>query len=352
MVRPLSSSGVSDGAPSSQPAVQPRPPASLAYRVMAMLGPDFSMFLFFLCIFLGLAFVYGAHFHLWGEGSILIAGGVGGGLVLLRFLWSLRAFMERRPGEWQKFLVGSKQVLRDWGPLILLTIVFENLHAYTGLIRKIPIDDWLYAFDLRLFGVEPTVWAGRFAHPLVTDYMAFAYGLYFILPMILITFLSLRRRRADFREMATSVILHMCVGFLGFICFPAGPPRFYGPFLAGVFQPPVLPSFGLFALQQSAFDEANPVATHSSFPSMHCALAMLTLLYAWRFGDAVFPRYKKLYFWICLPLVVSLWVSTVYLRHHWVLDCVAGWILGIGCYLVTPWIRKRWPEAERIAHSD
>jgi len=148
-------------------------------------------------------------------------------------------------------------------------------------------------------------------------------------------------------------VLHMCIGFLCFILFPAGPPRFYEPLaLHGGFDPPQLHSyFGLWEWSQGAWDSANPVRDHSSFPSMHCAIALMTLLYGWRFGAGVFPRRPRLFFWLCLPVVVSLWLSTVYLRHHWVPDCLAGMVLGVFCFRVTPILRRRWPGAEAAAHG-
>jgi hypothetical protein len=323
----------------------PAAPRGRAVRLVAALGPDFTLFFFFLALFCTLGVIYGASFHLW-EGSIFIAAGAAGGLIGARFLFRARSIISDEPGARAAFRAAAREILRDWGPLILVTVVFENLHNFTGVIRKIPIDDQLYALDVRWFGVEPTVWAGRFAHPILTDYMSFAYGLYFILPMILAVMLSYRARRADFRELATSVVLHMCVGFLLFIVFPAGPPRFYEPLLHGQFQPPHLTSFlGLFEWSQDVWDTANAVKTHSSFPSMHCCIAMLTLVYAWRFGDAVLPGARRAYFWLCLPLVVSLWLSTVYLRHHWVPDCFAGIALAIACVIITPWLRRIWPKA-------
>ncbi len=343
MYEPASSLTLS---PSERPA-----PSGLG-RALAFLGPDFTLFLFFFTIFVALGVIYGGTFHLAGEGSIVISGGIGGALIGVRFLYRARGILADTADERSKFKSASIRILRDWGPMILLVVVFENLHHYTGLIRKVPIDDSLYALDMKVFGVEPTVWIGQFAHPLLTDWFAFVYGLYFILPMILATMLSLRGRRPDFRELATSVVLHMCIGFLFFIVFPAGPPRFYGPLVHGGFHPPQLTSFfGLWEWSQGAWDSANPVRTNSSFPSMHCAIAMMTLLYGWRFGSAVFPRRPRLFFWLCLPLVVSLWVSTVYLRHHWVPDCLAGMLLGVVCFQITPILRRKWPGAEAAAHA-
>jgi membrane-associated phospholipid phosphatase len=333
-----------------QPAesLGPITPATPAHhRVLAYLGPDFTLFLIFLAIFVGLCIAFGGQFHIAGEGSILIAGGIGGGLVAIRFAWRAPAILAGRADERDKFLSASRRILRDWGPMILLVIVFENLHSYTGLIRKVPIDDTLYNIDVAMFGVEPSVWAGKLANPWLTDYFSFAYSLYFILPMILALALTLRGRRADFRELTTSVVLHMCIGFLCFIIFPAGPPRYYAPLLHGGFDPPQLVgAFGLYELSNGAFDSANPVSTNSSFPSMHCAIGLMTLLYGWRFGAGVSPRHPRLFFWICLPLVVSLWLSTIYLRHHWVPDIAAGMTLGIICFKITPFLRRKWPGTE------
>ena len=168
---------------------------------------------------------------------------------------------------------------------------FESMETYTGVIRKIGIDGALYRVDLRLFGVEPTVWAGRLSHPLLTDWMSLTYGLYFILPMVVACALSLRGRRHDLRELSTAIILQMGIGFVLFLLFPAGPPRFYAPLVNGGFFPAQLHSLtGLYEVQQSAFDTVDPLRIRSAFPSLHCSIALLTLFYAWRFGDALFPK--------------------------------------------------------------
>jgi membrane-associated phospholipid phosphatase len=326
--------------------VAPIERAGTLARVLAFLGPDFTLFLFFLGIYIALGIIYGASFPVLAESSIVLSSGIAVVLVMVRFLWGAGAIVSDHPGARLQFLTSSRQILRDWGPMILLTVVYENLHGYTGLIRKIPIDAQLYALDVRIFGVEPSVWAGRFASSLLTEWLGFTYNLYFVLPMVLATLLAVRAHRQDFREFTTAIVLHMCTGFLLFLVFPAGPPRFYPPLLQGAFQTPLAPSLsGLYELTQGGMDLANPISSHSSFPSMHCASSMLTLLYAWRFGGLITPRRPRLLFWTFLPLVVSLWCSTVYLRHHWVPDCAAGIALGTACYFATPWLRTWWPPA-------
>jgi membrane-associated phospholipid phosphatase len=322
-------------------------------RALAFLGPDFTFFLLFLGVFIALGLIFGGHFHVAGEGSIVIVTGLAAGLVSVRFFYRAPSIVMGVGDERSKFFGAARRILRDWGPMILLVVVFENLHAYTGLIRKIPIDQHLYNIDVSVFGVEPSAWVGKhLATPVLTDWFALSYGMYFIMPMILATMLSVRGRRADFRELATSVVLHMCIGFTFFILFPAGPPRFYAPLMHGGFEPQHLHSyFGLWEWSQGQWDAANPVRTNSSFPSMHCAIAMMTALYGWRFGSAVFPRRPRLFFWLCLPMVISLWCSTIYLRHHWVPDCVAGMLLGVVCFKITPVVRRLWPGAEAAVNT-
>jgi membrane-associated phospholipid phosphatase len=334
-------------------ALREQRPEPAAVRALAFLGPDFTFFLLFLGVFIALGVIFGGHFHVAGEGSIVIVTGLAAGLVSVRFFYRAPSIVMGVGDERSKFFGAARRILRDWGPMILLVVVFENLHAYTGLIRKIPIDQHLYNIDVSVFGVEPSAWVGKhLATPVLTDWFALSYGMYFIMPMILATMLSVRGRRADFRELATSVVLHMCIGFTFFILFPAGPPRFYAPLMHGGFEPAHLHSyFGLWEWSQGQWDAANPVRTNSSFPSMHCAIAMMTALYGWRFGSAVFPRRPRLFFWLCLPMVISLWCSTIYLRHHWVPDCVAGMLLGVVCFKITPVVRRLWPGAEAAVNT-
>lgn len=287
---------------------------------------------------------YGGSYK-WQEGPILISAGIAVMLVLARLVWGGPAILLNRPGARSDFRRAVISILRDWGPVILIMWMFQSLETYTGVIRKTSIDEYLYRADQWLFGVEPTVWLSSYSTPLLTDYMAFAYGSYFITPMILAIVLSLRGRREDFREMMTAVVLQMGLGFFLFLLFPAGPPRYYDPLVHGGFDPPVLHSyFGLFELQQGVFDSANPVRTRSTFPSLHCSLALLTLSYSHRFSSAVWPRYPRLWFRIVLVIVISLWISVVYLRHHWVVDIFAGLLLGGLANWLAPILRLRWPK--------
>src|SRR5439155_16078662 len=187
-------------------------PPSRARRFIALLGPNFTLFFFFLTILLVVGRVFGAHYVV-RLSTLLLPGLAAPGIILVKMFPRWRRVWNDAPGaraEARKMALGT---VRDWLPLVLVATVFDNLEDYTGIIRKVPIDDWLYRIDMAVFGVEPTVWIKKLYHPLVTDWMAFCYGIFFMVPMFLGITLCLRGRGADFREMATSVMLQMWIGF-------------------------------------------------------------------------------------------------------------------------------------------
>jgi len=187
--------------------------------------------------------------------------------------------------------------------------------------------------------VEPTQWIGRFANGWATDFFAIMYNMYFPLPLFLVTVLALRGRRDDFRELVTAIVIAMFLGFLGYTLVPVGPPRF---FLEGQFQPPSLHgALGWFELTQDAQDSINRTKIAASFPSMHAGLSLLSVVYAVRFGRII--GRPRLLLAVFLFLSLSLWIATVYLRHHWVVDLLAGFaVAGVAC-VASPWLRRVWP---------
>jgi membrane-associated phospholipid phosphatase len=58
----------------------------------------------------------------------------------------------------------------------------------------------------------------------------------------------------------------------------------------------------------------------------------------------VWPRRPRLWFRIVVVLVVLMAISTVYLRHHWVVDIFAGLAVGALASWLAPILRRRWPR--------
>jgi membrane-associated phospholipid phosphatase len=81
------------------------------------------------------------------------------------------------------------------------------------------------------------------------------------------------------------------------------------------------------------------VDSRAAFPSLHAAVSLVMLAAAWRFVRA--------WFFVALPLVVGLWVSTIYLRHHYVVDLLAGFALAPVALVLAPRIDRWWSHRQR-----
>ena len=58
------------------------------------------------------------------------------------------------------------------------------------------------------------------------------------------------------------------------------------------------------------------------FPSLHTALTLYITAYLWRDG-------KRTAALICTPLTVGTIVATIYLRYHYGVDVLAGFLLAV-----------------------
>ena len=84
---------------------------------------------------------------------------------------------------------------------------------------------------------------------------------------------------------------------------------------------------------------AIPLTAKGAFPSLHCAVALLALLLAW--------KHLRWFFWAQLPFGVGLILGTVYLRHHWVVDILSGFGVTFIAFVAGPRIEDWWNRSSR-----
>ena len=56
------------------------------------------------------------------------------------------------------------------------------------------------------------------------------------------------------------------------------------------------------------------------WPSLHCAVSAFILGFAWR-------HHRREFWWLAAP-VAGLWLSTIYLRYHYLVDIACGFALA------------------------
>ncbi len=259
-----------------------------------------------------------------------------GTFCLLAALVLMRGFLRargERPG-WlalREALPPALTVLRDFFPFVLALLFYETLHDLTPLIRHDVVDAALIAVDRALLGVDAAVWIDRFAAPWLTRVMVFCYLSYFFAPAILAALVYWNGRRQLFRDFLVSLCVTTLVGYTGYLLVPA-----VGPYIfqAELF-PARLPGGDLHTAASviHTIDSLKGVA-RDCFPSLHTAHTTVVLVFARRFSRAAFLVY--------LPIALGLYVSTIYLRMHYVVDVAAGFATAALACALGPRLERWW----------
>jgi len=223
---------------------------------------------------------------------------------------------------------GVARFFRHWYPIISFSFLYEETRDLIHLIFPYWFDNWINALELRLFGVYPTVWLESFFCPALNEYAMFSYFSYYFLLPILGIFLYFNRKLKEFDHLVFTSAVVFYVSYLGFIWMPVEGPRFClstlhhlkleGPFFTKIVRG-IVDAAGLHG---------------GCMPSSHVAVALVVLVMAYRY-------HKTLFFFLC-PIIVTLFVATVYGRFHYATDVVAGILVGIVSIIFCDKINAIW----------
>jgi membrane-associated phospholipid phosphatase len=213
---------------------------------------------------------------------------------------------------------------RHWYPHIFFLFCFEEIGRLVHLVNPGWEDAKLIAFDRWLTGVNPSLWLERFAHPALTEFMEFSYFTYFVYLLILGGVLYYRRDFKDYWAVMTYSAAGYVFGYIISMLFPVQSPWFT---LAGQWHSEL--TGGPFTALINMIEKYGRVHG-AAFPSQHVAGAMAALWGAW--------RHRRCLFWIFLPFVACMCISTVYVRNHYVADVLGGMVTGTLGYFVGRWV--------------
>ena len=257
-------------------------------------------------------------------GGLVRLGVVVAGLVLLALALKLRPDAPLVRG------------LREVVPFLVCILIYTNLHDTIGFVNLHDIHHYLVAVDRMIFGVQPSVWAEQFITPGRTEVMQFFYLSFFWIAPSSALILLLKGRWPEFRAATMGVLVCFYLGYLLYLIFPAAPPRLV---LVYEFTRNLQGYPRLFSSLSAQAFALLPVDSRAAFPSLHAAVSTVTLVYAW--------RYLRGWFWALLPFVLGLWASTIYLRHHYAVDLLAGWLLAPCAVWLAPRVDAWWARRQR-----
>jgi membrane-associated phospholipid phosphatase len=215
---------------------------------------------------------------------------------------------------------------RHWYPHLFFLFCFEELAKLVYLVTPGWQDAKLIAADHWLAGVHPTVWLEQFATPARNDFMQFAYITYFTYLLVVGGILYYRRDWRGYWSVMTYSAVGYAIGYIIAIFFPIESPWFS---MAGAWHGP---------LQGGPFTAAINFIEHfgrvrgAAFPSEHVAGSVAAVWGAW--------RHRRWLFWVMLPLVACMCVSTVWGRYHYVVDVLGGMVTGTLGYVIGSWLMK------------
>ena len=266
-----------------------------------------------------LALAYG-----WGGGSgqpLLYA-------LLHLGLFAVMLFIRARTATASPY---DRRYYRGAFALFAVPLVFSAMGLVLPALHPEPWEWTWMAWDRALLGSDPTVAAGGWLTPAWTELLQWVYTSFYAIPIVTIATLGWRRGGDEFDRALITVTFCFLVTYLGYFLWPTLPPYLFLPHdgaLEGTFM----------AGSLIKVLEWLEVHRWNCFPSGHTMLSVVCLVLAVR---------VRVLFWILMPVVSLMLVSTVALRYHYVQDVIAGVVLAWPAYRVAGLIHRWGAEAEK-----
>lgn len=205
----------------------------------------------------------------------------------------------------------------DWLPSLLFITVFEEVSFLSLSLRS----DWqnltVIAWESALFPVPPGEWLHRYSVPWFSELLEFGYFTFYPLYPIVAGVLWAWRSRPQFsgafRRLTDSLSVGYAVCYASYLLFPTRSPSHNSGLTSPAEGGPFHHLVQLF--QRHAGVHGN------AFPSAHIMMAFAVLIFTVRYLPRLTP-------WL-LICVLLMCFGAVYDGYHYLLDVIAGGLLGI-----------------------
>jgi membrane-associated phospholipid phosphatase len=182
------------------------------------------------------------------------------------------------------------------------------------------------------FGTNPNVALDRIATPWLTELLQAVYSFYYAIPLLMLVAMILRRSTTGLSNGLFDVLVCLYVSYAGYFLIPAT-----GPNLNRLGLYPAhfaAPMEGLWFAERirASLAEAEWIK-QDCWPSGHTALSFVCLMIARR-------ERVTWAFWTLLLPVSLLIFSTMYLRYHYVIDVLCGFLLAFAVLSFAPRLRE------------
>lgn len=218
----------------------------------------------------------------------------------------------------------TKEYLKSF--LRIFITLFVGFYAYSHLKVLIPLVngenyDGLFANldTLLFFGVSPTLLMLKIKDPYFIKLMYLSYASFYPAFCLSIGVSFLQKNLTALRKLVMGILVIYIMGIFLYYLFPSWGPLFFTPELFSDI-PNIWQNIlwkGHLAVQISPQNfETTQFLGVAAFPSLHGAHFLFLMLVAW--------RYHRPLFYIYIPWGILLYISTIYMGWHYVVDLIAG----------------------------
>ena len=212
------------------------------------------------------------------------------------------------------------QLLQNILVFALMTFLYKETAMLNTLIFP-KIDEFLSNLDQNIFKFQPSIeFSKHFNSLFFSELFYFGYFCYYLLPLVVfgILYKFLPQKIEEFGFILISSFL---LYYFIFIIIPAEGPQFYFPFPDNYIE-----AQGIFG-NAIKLIQKNGEAPTAAFPSSHVGISWIIIF--WLYQN--FRKSVK-YF---LPFVILLMFSTVYIKAHYFVDVVAGFLTAPIVFFLT-----------------
>ena len=203
------------------------------------------------------------------------------------------------------------QLLQNILVFALMTFLYKETAMLNTLIFP-KIDEFLSNLDQNIFKFQPSIeFSKHFNSLFFSELFYFGYFCYYLLPLVVLGILY-KFLPQKIEEFGFILISSFLLYYFIFIIIPAEGPQFYFTFPDNYIE-----AQGIFG-NAIKLIQKNGEAPTAAFPSSHVGISWIVIF--WLYQN--FRKSVK-YF---LPFVILLMFSTVYIKAHYFVDVVAGFI--------------------------
>lgn len=217
---------------------------------------------------------------------------------------------------------------------IIYWVLYDSMRVYPNyefnpvhISEPYELEKWLFGFNWNGELLTPNEFFAKHTNP-VLDVLA---GLFYLcwvpVPLVFAVWLYFKNKRV-LLDFSLAFLLTNIFGFILYYLYPAAPPWYVE--LYGFTQNFNIPGneaglanfdslLGISLFHDMYLRNANVFA---AIPSLHAAYPLVTLYFARRLRLRVAS-------WMFLIILVGIWFSAVYTRHHYIIDVILGALCAV-----------------------